>query len=125
MKKEVDGVVEAKSILTSLKVKKERVTELSIIMRMIDNKPYYEIRYRNVGENGYNIGYSSYNLKSVLGFIDEYFEIVESDKKTNADRIRNMSDEELAEFFITFKNTFGEEYEGEASCMDWLKSEAE
>lgn len=46
-------------------------------------------------------------------------------RKTNADRIRNMSDEELAEFLITFKNTFGEEYEGEASCMDWLKSEAE
>lgn len=46
-------------------------------------------------------------------------------KQTNADRIRNMSDEELAEFLITFKNTFGEEYEGEASCMDWLQSEAE
>lgn len=46
-------------------------------------------------------------------------------RKTNADRIRNMSDEELAEFLITFKNTFGEEYEGEASCMEWLQSEAE
>lgn len=46
-------------------------------------------------------------------------------RKTNADRLRNMSDEELAEFLITFKNTFGEEYEGEASCMDWLQSEAE
>nr|DAG33508.1 MAG TPA: hypothetical protein [Caudoviricetes sp.] len=44
---------------------------------------------------------------------------------TNADRIRNMSDEELAEFLVTFKNTFGEEYEGEASCMEWLQSEAE
>lgn len=43
----------------------------------------------------------------------------------NADKIRNMSDEELAEFLITFKNTFGEEYDGEASCMDWLQSEAE
>lgn len=43
---------------------------------------------------------------------------------TNADKIRNMSDEELAEFLITFKNTFGEEYEGEVSCMDWLQSEA-
>ena len=50
---------------------------------------------------------------------------MESDKQTNADRIRNMSDEELAEFLITFKNTFGEEYEGEASCMQWLQSEAE
>lgn len=46
-------------------------------------------------------------------------------RKTNADRIRNMSDEELVEFLITFKNTFGEEYEGEASCMEWLQSEVE
>ena len=46
-------------------------------------------------------------------------------RRTNSDRIRNMSDEELAEFLITFKNTFGEECEGEASCMDWLQSEAE
>lgn len=83
------------------KVKEERVTDLSIIMEMIDSKPYYSVQYRNVGENGYNIGYSSYNLKIVLEFIDEYFEIVESDKPTNADRIRNMSDEELAEFLTT------------------------
>lgn len=46
-------------------------------------------------------------------------------RKTNADRIRNMSDEELAEFLVTFKNTFGEEYEGETSCMEWLQSEAD
>lgn len=84
------------------KVKEERVTDLSIIMDMIAGKtPYYSIRYRNVGEDDYNIGYSSLNLKTVLGFIDEYFEIVESDKQTNADRIRNMSDEELAEFLAT------------------------
>lgn len=45
-------------------------------------------------------------------------------RQTNADRIRNMSDEELAEFLITFKNTFGKEYEGETSCMEWLQSES-
>lgn len=45
---------------------------------------------------------------------------------TNADRIRSMTDEELAEFLITgFVNTFGEEYEGEQSCLGWLQSEAE
>ena len=44
---------------------------------------------------------------------------------TNADRIRSMSDEELAEFLVGFKNTFGEEYEGGASCMEWLRLEAE
>jgi hypothetical protein len=79
-------------------IKEERVTDLSIIMEMIDSKPYYSVQYRNVGEDGYNIGYSSYNLKTVLEFIGEYFEIVESDRQTNSDRIRNMSDEELAEW---------------------------
>lgn len=46
-------------------------------------------------------------------------------RQTNSDMIRNMSDEELAEFLVGFKNTFGEEYEGEASCAEWLRSEAE
>lgn len=55
-------------------IKEERVTDLSIIMEMIDSKPYYSVQYRNVGEDGYNIGYSSYNLKTVLEFIGEYFE---------------------------------------------------
>lgn len=45
--------------------------------------------------------------------------------KTNADRIRSMTDEELARFLLAFKNTFGEEYEGEESCVDWLKSKKE
>lgn len=46
-------------------------------------------------------------------------------RQTNVDRIRNMPDEELSEFLVGFKNTFGEEYEGQGSCLDWLKSEAE
>lgn len=124
------------------KVKEERVTDLSIIMEMIDSKPYYSVQYRNVGENGYNIGYSSYNLKIVLEFIDEYFEIVESDKQTNADRIRNMSDEELAEWIRNmcdfekdeepYKSIYNLDTEQEEeihdSCGDllkWLQSEAE
>ena len=36
------------------KVKEERVIDLSIIMEMIDSKPYYSVQYRNVGENGFN-----------------------------------------------------------------------
>lgn len=126
------------------KVKEERVTDLSIIMEMIDSKPYYSVQYRNVGENGYNIGYSSYDLKTVLEFIDEYFEIVENDKQTNADRIRNMSDKELAEFIHKMEVTCFVDIigyankdcgQGEISCrecrakaptiLEWLQSEAE
>lgn len=104
---------------------KAKVDSLEIIARMLDDKPYYELKYRRVGEKDYSVGYSSYNLKLVLSDINTYFEIVENnDKQTNADRIKNMSDEELAEFLVGFKNTFGKEYEGEASCMEWLQSEA-
>lgn len=120
------------------KVKEERVTDLSIIMEMIEGKPYYSVQYRNVGYIGYNIGYSSYNLKTVLEFIDEYFEIVESDKHTNADRIRNMSDAELAEFLdIVEQDGISSQY-ADVPCdcccentecskcwKEWLRSEAE
>ena len=44
---------------------------------------------------------------------------------TNADRIRNMTDEELAEFIVNLENHFGEEYEGEQSCLAWLQKESE
>lgn len=107
---------------------KNKVTSLEIIVRMIDNKPYHEIKYKKVGEDYYHVGYSSFNIDNVLEWYSECFELVfelVDVKMTNADRIRNMSDEELAEFLVGFKNAFGEEYEGEASCMDWLQSEAE
>nr|DAX22940.1 MAG TPA: zinc-ribbon containing domain protein [Caudoviricetes sp.] len=46
-------------------------------------------------------------------------------KMTNADRIRSMTDEELADFIINFDNRFGKEYEGEQSCLSWLQKESE
>lgn len=75
---------------------KNKVTSLEIIVRMIDNKPYYEIKYKKVGEDYYHVGYSSFNIDNVLKWRDECFELVDA-KVTNADRIRNMSDEEMAE----------------------------
>ena len=116
-----------------------KVNSLEIIVRMIDSKPYYELKYRQVGEKDYSIGYSSYDLKIVLGYIDTYFEIVESDSHTNADRIRNMSDEELACLIEKIKMCGGlieterSSYEckgcKDGYCDDnvrqWLQSEAE
>ena len=45
--------------------------------------------------------------------------------KTNADRIRSMTDEELAKFISGKARGFGEEYEGYMSALDWLKEECE
>lgn len=119
-------------------INKAKVDSLEIIARMLDNKPYYELKYRHVGKKDYSIGYSSYDLKIVLGYIDEYFEIVKSDNHTNADRIRNMSDEELTDFLSNItsqcesntscnQHCFGcyEEYCDVERCLKWLQSEAE
>lgn len=72
-----------------------KVSHLDIIVTMIDKKPYYEIKYKEIGSNHYSVGYSSYKLKNVLSWRDECFEVVEK-PQTNADRIRSMTDEELA-----------------------------
>lgn len=115
-----------------------KVNSLEIIVRMIDGKPYYELKYRQVGKKDYSIGYSSYDLKTVLGYINTFFEIAESEKQTHADKIRNMSDEELAEFLdIVGEDGISSQY-ADVPCdcccektecskcwKDWLKSEAE
>lgn len=117
---------------------KNKVTSLEIIVRMIDNKPYYEIKYKKVGEDYYHVGYSSFNIDNVLKWRDECFELVDA-KVTNADRIRNMSDEEMAERIASSSNFNCADYcdsftqdcafncgkKGREIALQWLQSEAE
>lgn len=44
---------------------------------------------------------------------------------TNADRIRSMTNEELAKFISGKARGFGEEYEGYMSALDWLQEPIE
>ena len=60
-------------------------------------KPYYSIEWYDPTKNEYFLGYSSYYIDYVFKWLEERFEIVET-PKTNADRIRAMSDEELAKW---------------------------
>lgn len=108
-----------------------KVSHLDIIVTMIDKKPYYEIKYKEIGSNHYSVGYSSYKLENVLSWRDECFEVVEK-PQTNADRIRSMTDEELAEvlFGSCIEHMGVEECshpeEACKSCvLDWLKEESE
>lgn len=43
----------------------------------------------------------------------------------NADKIRAMSDEELARWVVDEGRYFGEEYEGYMSLLDWLQEEVQ
>lgn len=122
-------------------VEKNKVTSLEIIVRMRGNHPYYEIKYKKLGENWFTIGYGSFDIKNVSKWKEECFEIVEK-KETNADRIRNMSDEKLAEWLTNiccfekneepYKSIYNLDTEKEeeihdsyGSLLEWLQSEAE
>lgn len=80
--------------------KKHKVKSAEIVVRKIDEKPYYEIKYFDLSDNEYHIGYGSYKLGYVFEWLEQCFEIVE--KNTNADKIHNMADAELAEFLSEF-----------------------
>lgn len=60
-------------------VKKTKVESLDIIVTMMEDKPYYEIKYKEVGSDHFCIGYSSYRLDYVLEWKKQYFELVESE----------------------------------------------
>lgn len=64
-------------------IERIKVSEIDIIVSMINGKPYYEIKYKEVGEDYYHIGYSSYNLDFVFEWEDKCFEIVEENEDKN------------------------------------------
>lgn len=60
------------------------VDDIEVIVRGVRNKPYYEIKYREVGNDDYNIGFGSYDLNNVLKWKEEEFVVVsEKAEKTN------------------------------------------
>ena len=96
-------------------------------------KPCYSIEWYDPLEKEYNLGYSSYYIGYVFNWLSEYFEIVDKDTNvlTNADRIRDMSDEELAEIIACPKGLFDrmdclDDHRDCNHCaLEWLKQPAE
>lgn len=60
----------------STKVSKVKVEEAEIVVHGTVDKPYFEIKYREVGKKDYNIGYSSYDVRKVFGCLESEFDIV-------------------------------------------------
>lgn len=59
---------------------KTKVTEAEIIVRGTVDKPYFEIKYHEVGKLYDNIGFGSYILENVFKWKDEYLEIVKEEE---------------------------------------------
>ena len=95
-------------------------------------KPYYSIEWYDPTKNEYFLGYSSYYIDYVFKWLEECFEIVE-DNKTNADRIRSMTDDELNDLFHDIYNAgvddassyeWGHRKNSFEWTMDWLQQPA-
>ena len=77
------------------------VDDIEVIVRGIANKPYYEIKYREVGNDDYNIGFGSYDLNNVLEWKEEEFEVVsEKEEKETKEVTNRMLLEHLKEIEI-------------------------
>lgn len=90
------------------------------------NKPYYQIRYREVGKNYYNLGFGSYYLENVIKWRKEEFEVVPSERseegtenKTNTkiEAVENKLDI-ILESQATIMNAIGS-----VICMSEIKDE--
>lgn len=55
---------------------KTKVISAEIIVAGTKDKPYFEIKYKEVGKDYYNIGFGSYYLENVFEWIEKYLEIV-------------------------------------------------
>lgn len=69
---------EKKELQTPETVKKRRAINPEIIVRMIDDKPYYSIRYFNLDDCRWHVGYSSYKLEFVAEWLRTCFDIVDT-----------------------------------------------
>lgn len=94
----------------------------------LSKNPYEVLRASKLGISNPLIVYSG-KSKEHLSFANEWLPVVEVflHKKTNADRIRSMTDEELADFLVTVE-TYGyhdQSISGTYEMNEWLLMESE
>ena len=93
------------------------------------SKNPYEILRAQKGKDTVII-YRKGDSKEHLSIMDKDYDLIhkfmmESKLKTNADRIRNMSDEELAEFLVKYDISLKDKEIEPDNWLEWLKSKAE
>ena len=69
----------------ALNTEKIKVTKLRIIVTGTKEKPYFELMYKEVGKEDFNIGYSSYDLNNVFDWKEKCFELVVPEDKSYDD----------------------------------------
>ena len=57
-------------------VNKIKVSSADIVVHGTRERPYFEIKYFDLSDNEMHIGFSSYKLDIVFGYLEKYFDIV-------------------------------------------------
>ena len=70
---------------SEVKTEKIKVTKLRIIVSGTKEKPYYELMYKEVGKDDFNIGYSSYDLNKVFEWKEQCVELVVTEDESHDD----------------------------------------
>ena len=71
----------SKEMFSEENVNKVRASSAEIVVHRTKEKPYYEIEYFDLSDNEMHIGFSSYKLDVVFGYLEKYFEIVDEENK--------------------------------------------
>lgn len=81
---------------------KIKVDSIDTIVTMHGDKPYYENKYKEVGDKCYHIGYSSYYLDVALEYRKKYFEVVE--RESDWIPISERLPEDESYILVSFEN---------------------
>lgn len=55
---------------------KLKVTEADVVVRRCNIGFYFEIKYKELNTDHYNVGFGSYNIHTVINWLDTCFEFV-------------------------------------------------
>lgn len=68
-----------KSVLQQLAQEKIKVTEADVVVRRCNIGFYFEIKYKELNTDHYNVGFGSYNIHTVINWLDTCFEFVKDE----------------------------------------------
>ena len=68
-----DGLISEEALRQ--KIDKIKVSSAEIVVNGTKEKPYFEIKYFDLSDNEMRIGFSSYKLDVVFGYLERYFDI--------------------------------------------------
>lgn len=57
-------------------IKKIKVSSADIVVELIKRKPYYSIKYFDMADGEYHIGFSSYDLDVVTWYLNRYMDVI-------------------------------------------------